>query len=397
MVTPVGRMDPAALHRALLPHRDRLLTPALVIDLDAAEHNARAMAERAGPSRWRPHVKTLKQSALVGVLLDVGVRHFKCATVDELDLVLRTASSRTPDPVDVLVAYPPSRPTCEAILAVQARESNRRHRVQLLLDSTGHARAVDAWVREAAPHEPVDAMLDVNLGMDRTGSAPEQWQRDASRLDPLTHLRITGLHGYDGHFTWDQRDAAHRAFDELCGLARILEPLQFLVTSGTHGYAHALAYSRFQADDTSWTHQVSPGTLVLSDLRSQDAAEDLDLRQAAFVATRVISAPTIDRITLDAGSKAIAPDMPAPSCAVVGHRNLEPLTASEEHRPVRVTKGVAPEVGDMLFLVPEHVCTTVNLYRRAVYLRDGGVIGDGPVEAMAHSLWRDDWHGAEAP
>lgn len=380
-------MDPGPLHEALRPHRPRLLTPALIIDLDAVAHNARAMFERAGPGRWRPHIKTVKQSRIIGILLDVGVRHFKCATIGELQLVLETADAQIEDAVDVLVAYPPTEAACGAILSVRAQHP--RHRVQLLVDNAAHAAALDQWVGQMAPGQKVDAMLDVNMGMDRTGIEPEDWQRDAGRLDTLRNLELTGLHGYDGHWKWDQRDEAHRAYDRLMTLSKGLPAMEFIITSGTHSYAHALAYDGFGTGEA--THQISAGTIVLSDLRSGPAAEDLGLQQAAFVATRVISAPAIDRVTLDAGSKAIAPDMPPPACAVVGHRNLEPMHASEEHRPVKVTKGVAPDHGDLLFLVPEHICTTVNLYRRALYLRDGQVAGDGPVEAMSRSLWQDEW------
>ena len=38
-------------------------------------------------------------------------------------------------------------------------------------------------------------------------------------------------------------------------------------------------------------------------------------------------------------------------------------------------------------LVPDHVCTTVNLYRRALLLRGGAVIGETAIEAASHRLW----------
>jgi D-serine deaminase-like pyridoxal phosphate-dependent protein len=127
--------------------------------------------------------------------------------------------------------------------------------------------------------------------------------------------------------------------------------------------------------------------VLLSDLRSDPAARALGLRQAAFVATRVIARPRPDRITLDAGSKAIAPDRPAPSCAVLGRPELEPLSPSEEHLPVRVRGGDVPARGEVLWLVPDHVCTTVNLYREAVYVRGDAPVGRGAVEAAGRRSW----------
>src|SRR5690606_21989328 len=115
------RAAAAALSRAVAPHLRRLATPALVIDLDAVEHNVAAVVRRVGDaSRWRPHVKTIKQPTLVGLLLDAGVHRFKAATPAEVALVLEAAAARAlPRPVDVLLAYPAAPPQLLAMLALR--------------------------------------------------------------------------------------------------------------------------------------------------------------------------------------------------------------------------------------------------------------------------------------
>ena len=118
---------------------------------------------------------------------------------------------------------------------------------------------------------------------------------------------------------------------------------------------------------------MSPGTIVLSDLRSAEAARLLGLRQAAYVATRVISSSP-GRLTLDAGSKAINPDVPAPGCRVLGEPALHPQTPSEEHLPLR-SDGQLPRRGAALLLVPRHVCPTVNLAEQAAIHRGGRIAG----------------------
>src|SRR5690606_28085836 len=107
-------------------------------------------------------------------------------------------------------------------------------------------------------------------------------------------------------------------------------------TSGTHSFAAALAHPRLCGGP--WRHQISPGTVVLSDLRSEPAAVELGLQQAAFVLARVISRGP-DRVTLDAGSKAIAPDRPAPNCQPLGWPGLLPTSPPEEHLPLRRQHG----------------------------------------------------------
>jgi D-serine deaminase-like pyridoxal phosphate-dependent protein len=367
------------LERAIAPFLDQLITPALVIDLDAVADNlAATIARVGGPLRWRPHLKTSKQAVIIEAMLAAGLRRFKVATCDELALLLQTAGSI---PVDVLLAYPVQRAACSAALALARTHAHAT--VRLLADSPAHLEALAGWAIES----PASAIvLDVDLGMHRTGSSPLRWSELAGMPSAL---RLTGLHGYDGHLQWSQRDAAMRGYDELCALATTLartcnvDPAQLeLITSGTHSYAHALEHTGLR--EGPWQHTVSPGTIVLSDRRSDLAATDIGLRQAAFVATRVISVAP-GRATLDAGSKAIAPDVEPPSCAVLDHPELEPQQPSEEHLPCRI-RGEAhgPELGELLWLIPEHVCTSVNLHREAVWIRDGRFAGVGPVAASGH-------------
>ncbi len=371
-------MEPStsqALTAALAPFLDELLTPALVVDLDAVADNLAATIEHVGgPARWRPHLKTCKQAVVVELMLRVGLRHFKVATPDELAVVLRSADVHGVTDVDVLFAYPASPPTLRAVLSLARGHSAR---VSLLADSPAHLEQLAA----ANEHEPLPVMLDVDLGMHRTGTAPERWRSVLG--DVRERVRIIGLHGYDGHLHSDQRAEAHAGYDRLCALAGEFGPARLeLVTSGTHSYAHALAHTGL--GDGPWDHRVSPGTIVLSDLRSHEAAADIGLRQAAYVATRVISVGP-GRVTCDAGSKAITPDGTPPTCAVVDHPELRPQRASEEHLPCELAEDHAgPKLGDLLWLIPDHVCTTVNLHREAVWIRDGRYAGIGPIAAAGH-------------
>jgi D-serine deaminase-like pyridoxal phosphate-dependent protein len=393
------RARAAALTRAVAPVRPRLSTPALVIDLDAVEHNIAAMIRRLGhdaprdepaASRWRPHVKTVKQPTIVGLLLDAGVHRFKAATPAEVALVLQAAADRAlPRPVDVLLAYPAAPPQLCAML--ELRRAHPHARLGLLADAPAHARELVAGIGTPDHLPAFDLWLDVDVGMHRTGSAAAAWYEGSVAQSPW--LRLVGLHGYEGHLGFAEREAAFEGYDALCELARALAEapsaapedapaIAQICTSGTHGYAHALAHPGLRHGP--WSSQVGPGTLVLSDRRSADAAADLGLRQAAFVGTRVVARPCDDRITLDAGSKALCPDCPAPACGVLGQPSWVPLPASEEHRPVHVGHGPRPERGTLVWLVPDHVCTTVNLHAEALYVRTDTLVGSAPVLARGH-------------
>lgn len=359
----------ANLFRALAPRVDDVITPALVFDLDAVSHNIAAMHAFAGEGRWRPHVKTHKHPQVVRQLIAGGVTSFKCATLDELAMVLEVGQA-----VDVLLAYPVTPAVAKAVAAVAERHPQSI--VRLLLDSPDHLARLD----EALAHSPtrLSAMLDVDVGMHRTGTPPQRWGAPLAR-----NIDLVGLHGYEGHVQWQQRDVATGGYDALLELAASVPfAVQWIVTSGTHAFHHALGHEALR--DGPWTHQVSPGTLVLSDLRSAPAAELLGLQQAAFVLSRVISCSQPGRLTLDAGSKALNPDCPPPACAAVGHPDLMALGASEEHRPCAVENDTLG-LGDLVALIPEHVCTTVNMYRVVQLVRDGVDQGPSPLAASQRS------------
>jgi D-serine deaminase-like pyridoxal phosphate-dependent protein len=377
----------AALLSAVGPLLPALATPALLVDLDAVDRNIAAVVARAGADRWRPHVKTLKSAALVRRLWAAGVARSKCATLDELDLLLRTAAADDrEDSLDVLLAYPLHEAAFHA--AERLRAAHPRARVQYLADAPEHAAALSRWAAA-----PIEVHLDIDLGMARTGAPPAAWTAAVRELTRLPRVQIAGLHGYDGHLRWDQRREAAAAHDALCDLAELLRrhggmnpaPLEFeIVTSGTHSFDAALAHPRLVSGP--WRHRISPGTVVLSDLHSEPAAGELGLTPAALVLTRVVSLGT-GRVTLDAGSKAISPDRPPPSCRPLGWPGLTPLRASEEHLPLRHDHGPQPGRGEPLLLLPDHVCTTVNMYRECLLLRRDRPPERATIGAQGHRLF----------
>ena len=67
----------------------RLFSPSLVVFVDKVRANVRQMLAHMGgdPGRWRPHLKTTKTPEIWRELVDAGVRHFKCATPREAEML----------------------------------------------------------------------------------------------------------------------------------------------------------------------------------------------------------------------------------------------------------------------------------------------------------------------
>jgi len=70
--------------------------------------------------------------------------------------------------------------------------------------------------------------------------------------------------------------------------------------------------------------------------------------------------------TVDAGSKALAAEVPAPIAKVLGHAAFRALGPSEEHLPFAVDAGeeTAPTRGSVLYLVPKHVRSARTITHR---------------------------------
>ena len=68
------------------------------------------------------------------------------------------------------------------------------------------------------------------------------------------------------------------------------------------------------------------------------------------------------------------------------HRALDQVAADDECRVVVLTgAGPRPAVGDRVVVIPNHVCTTVNLVDELHVVADGQVTGRWPVDARGRN------------
>jgi D-serine deaminase-like pyridoxal phosphate-dependent protein len=116
---------------------------------------------------------------------------------------------------------------------------------------------------------------------------------------------------------------------------------------------------------------------VYNDRRSlSQLPADAGYRPAAFVLSRVVSLPGPGRYCLDAGHKTVSADAGDPTCVVLGRPGDQPVHPSEEHLPVELAPGATlPARGELFWLLPSHVCPTVNNFDHAVTVAGGSILG----------------------
>jgi D-serine deaminase-like pyridoxal phosphate-dependent protein len=359
-----------------------VMTPALVVYPEIIASNIERTVEllEGDADRWRVHIKTAKLGYTLRMMVERGVCNFKCATTLELLVACECGAA------DVLLAYPSIGANARRVREIA--EQFRDVRISVLVEN---AEQLQQWQGSR-----VGVFLDIDPGMNRTGIDENHGAEvfDLARAMGASGLEFRGMHYYDGqHREPDERkrtEAAHHGYHRLLEIVKEIERIGIrvpeVITAGTPTLPSSVSFEGFR--NAGFVHRVSPGTVVYSDASSLvQLAEKYGYRPAVLVLTRVVSRPRAGTVTCDAGHKAVSADSGVPTCVVVGHPELTPLSPSEEHLPTEVAGGAAgPQVGELLYLLPRHVCPTVNNFDDALLVRNGQIESVEKVSARGREM-----------
>lgn len=347
-------MDPAQL--------DDLDTPCLAVDLDAFERNVRLCFSRLAGVHVRPHLKTAKSPEVARMLLDAGAVGVCVAKLSEAEVMLAGGIE------DVLITSEIAGPVKVRRLARLVSEWPAA-RVRIVVDSWDGASAIDGALPGA-----LETLIEVNVGQNRCGVAPEDALALADRIRGLERLRLVGLQGYEGNLQ-HVRDAEERrrlcdvSMGRLSGAAEELRAgghdIDVVTTGGT-------GTAEFCAAHEAVT-EVQPGSFAFMDTDYLDTG-GIPYESSLVAIATVISRPAPDRAVIDAGLKTLSDDSgPARLVGVPGwsyqhggdeHGVLTPDGASDrDRRELRV--------GDRVALTPSHIDPTINLHD-VMYAHRGG-------------------------
>lgn len=324
-------------------------TPSFVILMDAVEHNfERTVAAIGGVQRLVPHVKTHRAPWLIDYQLARGVRAFKTATPMEVEMVLAAGAP------EVIWAYPTVNRAAIARVVDSARKFPNATVVGLVDSSQG----LDAWVQQLAetPASNVRLRVDLDPGMGRTGV---KMSTEASVLAREVHSTglFAGWHIYDGHVQDTDRNVRVQRVGAIRD--RVREIVESVREDGCVTDVIAGGSYTFDLWPVADASRVSPGSWIFSSSQHQAELSHLGWQVGAYVLATVMS--TRDgTATVDAGSKAISPDMPMTTRFQGGGK----IRAMKEEHTIIESESLA--VGDRLALVPRHACTTAYLYPSAL-------------------------------
>ena len=350
-------------------------TPALVIDLDIVERNARRMAESVAQRgiALRPHVKTHKSVALARIQLDAGANGVTVGTLGEAEVMAEGGVN------DILLAYPI---WVDDLKAPRLRAVHEREGVRLTvgIDSAAGAERVAAAVTGTT--KPLGVMIEVDPHYQRTGIAPEaagNLGMHAARLG----LKVRGVFAHGGHAYRGREHIEGAATDEV---EAVIAAYYALAEVGFSDLVLSVGSTPTALLDlVAPINEVRPGTYLINDRIELYMGACAPDEIAMAVAATVVSDNIAGKFVINAGAKSLTKDMP-PYLTGFGMIPAFPdgviERVSDYHGEVRLPEGAAaPRLGDVVAVVPNHACPVIDLYDTFIATRSGTLVGEWPIDA----------------
>jgi D-threonine aldolase len=323
-------------------HVDELVTPALLVDSAAFDHNLATMSAALPGSRLRPHVKAHKCTALARRQAAVGHVAFTCATIREVEGMVAAGLGE-----DLLLAN-------EVVDA--SRLGGIQGRVTLAVDS-------EPTIDAAAAGGVKEVLIDVNVGMSRCGCTPDKAGALAGRAR-ARGLRVRGVMGYEGHAGMLE-DRSRR--QQLTAAAMALLVKAHADVGGEVISAGATG----TYDINTWATEIQAGSYALMD--TAYARLGLPFKQALSVLATVISVSSSGYAVANCGLKALGMDHGKPEI-----EGATVIAVSDEHITFTPEKPAA--VGDRIRVLPAHVDPTVAYHERMHLVTSGEVMESWEVD-----------------
>ena len=334
-------------------------TPTLALYKERIQQNIhRALSVIKKPDHLRPHVKTNKIAEVCRMMMDAGIRKFKCATIAEAEMLGMVGAE------DVLLAYQPVGPKAERLLHLIQNYTSTQF--SCLVDNIDTAGKLSELFSEAGVQ--IRVFIDLNTGMNRTGISPSDANELLDALEGLPSLFVVGVHVYDGHLT--DPDIILRQEQSDMAFAKVNAFLKYFEKRTTRPASVVAGGSATFPTHIKRNVECSPGTFVFWDWGYKRQYPDEPFEFAALVLTRVISIVSHTLITTDLGYKAVASENPLPRVHFLNAPQAKPLAQSEEHLSLQVPDSSAYKIGDVLYGVPVHICPTVALYDKALVVEN---------------------------
>jgi D-serine deaminase-like pyridoxal phosphate-dependent protein len=340
-------------------------TPAAVIDMDRVERNiarVQAACDAAGVAN-RPHIKTHKSPELAKLQIEAGARGITCQKLGEAEVMADAGID------DILISY--------NLLGDEkmARLGALRSRVNVTVAADNPVVVADLTKAAAAAGRALPVVVECDTGRKRAGvETPTEAIELARVISTSPGLHFAGFMLYPTESGWPE---AQRFYDEALAGVRALGLDPAIVSTGGSPNLKNLGQLRGATE-----HR--PGTYIYND-RMQMAAGVATLDDCALhIYSTVVSRAAPERGILDAGSKTLTADSGGLNGfgLILEHPEARIARFAEEHGFLDLSRSnTRPNIGDVVRIVPNHVCVVVNMLDEVVMVRGDEIVGVLPVAA----------------
>jgi 3-hydroxy-D-aspartate aldolase len=353
-------------------------TPALVVDVDAYEHNLDLMARTlaGSPVRLRGHAKTHKCPVVALHQIARGAVGSCCQKVSEAEAMVAGGVR------NVLVSNEiVDRRKIERLVTLA-----RQAEIAVCVDDPRNVDDLAAAAEAAGVRLAV--LVEIDVGNLRCGVAPgEPAVALAKHVASKRGLRFAGLQAYYGRAQHINDVEQRRAAIETC-IADVRHTVDLLKRQGLAcEMVSGAGTGSYRWEAASGVYnEVQAGSYCFMDVE-YGLVEGFprEFRQSLFVLATVMSHPTPDRAVVDAGLKALSVDKGMPRVHQLA--DVEFQRASDEHGVLRIGGGARPlGLRDRVWLIPGHCDPTINLYDWYVAIRGGRVEALWPITARGAVL-----------
>jgi D-serine deaminase-like pyridoxal phosphate-dependent protein len=341
-------------------------TPVAVIDMDRVERNIariQAACDAAGVAN-RPHIKTHKSPMLAKLQIAAGAEGITCQKLGEAEVMADAGID------DILISYNLIGDEKMARLGVLQAKAK-------MTVAADNSTVIAGLPRAAAlSGRTLSVVVECDTGRKRAGvETPAEAVALAREIDASKGLNFAGFMLYPTETGWAE---AQRFYDEaLAGLRASGLNATIVSTGGTPNLKNV--------GKLRGATEHRPGTYIYND-RMQVAAGVATWDDCALnIYSTVVSRAGPDRGILDAGSKTLTSDTGGGlegHGLILEHPEAKIARFAEEHGFLDLTRSnTRPNVGDVVRIVPNHVCVVVNMMDEVVMVRGEEILGTLAVAA----------------
>ncbi|MFB6459922.1 D-TA family PLP-dependent enzyme [Bradyrhizobium tunisiense] len=340
-------------------------TPCAVIDMDRVERNIARIqkaCDEAGIAN-RPHIKTHKNPTIAKMQVAAGAKGITCQKLGEAEIMANAGID------DILISYNLLGEEKMARLGALQGKANMTVAADNSTVVAGLPKAA------AASGRPLSVVVECDTGRKRAGvETPAEAIALAREIAASKGLQFAGFMMYPTETGWAD---AQKFYDEaLAGVRAHGLDAKIVSTGGTPnlknlGKLKGGTEHRF-------------GTYIYND-RMQVAAGVAGWDDCALhIYSTVVSRAASERGILDAGSKTLTSDTGGLDGhgLILEHPEAKIAKFAEEHGFLDLSRSnTRPNVGDVVRIVPNHVCVVVNMMDEVLMVRGEEIIGTLPVAA----------------